>query len=68
MAAVRAPASDARFQNRPSMKMTTMPGVKKPVNSWMNWKAWSNPPSRGRAVRMPMITAATAAMRPTVTS
>ena len=39
MAAVRAPASEARFQNRPSMKMTTMPGVKKPVNSWMNWNA-----------------------------
>ncbi len=27
-----------------------MPGVKKPVNSWMNWKACSDWPSRGRAV------------------
>ena len=26
-----------------------MPGVKKPVNSWMYWKAWSKLPSSGRA-------------------
>ena len=38
-AAAIAPASLARFQNRPSRKITVMPGVKKPVNSWMNWKA-----------------------------
>ena len=32
-AAQIAPASFARFQNRPSRKITVMPGVKKPVNS-----------------------------------
>ena len=29
-----------------------MPGVKKPVYSWMYWKAWSKLPSSGRAVRI----------------
>ena len=30
--------------------MTQMPGVKKPVNSWMYWNAWSKLPSSGFAV------------------
>ena len=36
-----------RAQNRPSRKITQMPGVKKPVNSWMYWKPWSKLPSNG---------------------
>ena len=63
--AASAPASVARFQNRPSRKMTTIPGVKKPVYSWMYWNAWSKLPSSGRAVRIASRIATTAAIRPT---
>ncbi len=41
-----------------------MPGVKKPVNSWMYWKAWSKLPSSGFAIRMAMMSAVAAVMRP----
>ena len=64
MAAVRAAAALVRFQNMPRRKMTTMPGVKKPVNSWMYWKACSNPPRRGGAAATPMAVAAMAPRRP----
>ncbi len=45
-----------------------MPGVKKPVNSWMYWKPWSKLPSSGRAVAIATSTDTVAAMRPTRTS
>ncbi len=38
-----------------------MPGVKKPVNSWMYWNAWSKLPSRGLAARIATMSAMTAA-------
>ena len=67
-AAEIAPGSLARFQNSPSRKITVIPGVKKPVNSWMNWNACSLDPTSGRAVRMAIAIAATAAIRPIRTS
>ena len=67
MVAASAPASAARFQNRPSRKITTIPGAKKPVYSWMYWKAWSNWPRSGRAARIASRIATTAAIRPTFT-
>ena len=47
--------------------MATMPGVKKPVNSWMYWKAWSKPPSRGLATIIAISMAENATTRPIVT-
>jgi SSS family solute:Na+ symporter len=44
-AATIAPGSFARFQNRPRRKMTVIPGVKKPLNSWMYWNACSELPT-----------------------
>ena len=45
-----------------------IPGVKKPENSWMNWNAWSAPPSSGFAARIAIRIATVAAMRPMRTS
>ena len=33
--AIKPPNSVARFQNRPSVKIATTPGVKKPVQFWI---------------------------------
>ena len=44
-----------------------MPGVKKPVNSWMYWNAWSKLPSRGRAQTIATTSARTPTERPTST-
>ena len=38
-ATVRAPTDVAPRQKKPSRKITTTPGLIKPVNSWMNWIA-----------------------------
>ena len=67
MAAASAPAAVQRSQNMPSRKITQMPGVKNPVNSWMYWNAWSKLPSSGLAMMIAMISATTAVMRPTST-
>ena len=67
MALTSAPATVQRFQNMPSRKITQMPGVKNPVNSWMYWNAWSKLPSSGRAVSIALMSATAAVMRPTRT-
>ena len=64
MAATRAAAAVQRSQNMPSRKITQMPGVKKPVNSWMYWNAWSKLPSSGLAVTIAMTSATTAVQPP----
>ena len=48
--------------------MTVIPGVTKPVNSWMNWKPCSKLPISGRAVISASPIATAADSRPTSTS
>src|SRR5262245_4422330 len=67
MAATRAAVAVQRGQNRPSRKMTQIPGVKKPVNSWMYWKACVKLPSSGLAANAAVTSATAAAIRPTNT-
>src|SRR5688500_10205930 len=57
-----------RAQNRPSRKITQMPGVTKPVKFWMYWKPWPKLLRKGLVMMMAMTIEATATMRPTVTS
>ena len=45
------------------MNTARMPGLTTPVYSWMNWKAWSMPPSRG-AITQAIARATAAEMRP----
>lgn len=47
MAAAMAPRALARFQKKPTKNMAKAPGLTKPVNSWINWNAWSRLPSNG---------------------
>ena len=47
MAAAIAPAALARFQKKPTRKIAKAPGLTKPVNSCINWKAWSKLPNKG---------------------
>ena len=56
----------AFFQNKPITKTAKMPGLTTPVYSWMNWKAWSIPPSKG-AMKAAMTKATVAEMRPMLT-
>ena len=53
-----------RAQNRPSRKITQMPGVTKPVKFWMYWKAWPKLPRSGFVMRIAMTIDTTATMRP----
>ena len=58
----------AFFQNNPNRKITTIPGVKNPVNSWINWNACEKFPSRGFAIIIAMTIEVSPATRPIVTS
>src|SRR3954469_9252257 len=57
-----------RAQNKPSRKITQMPGVTKPVKFWMYWKAWLKLPSSRFVMRIAMTIDTIATMRPMVTS
>ena len=67
IAAPSAPLAVVRFQKKPSRKMASIPGVRKPVNSWMYWKAWSKLPNKGRATIIAISMAEMATVRPTAT-
>src|SRR3954471_7104243 len=57
-----------RAQNRPSRKITQIPGVTKPVKFWMYWKPWPKLLKNGFVMMTAMITDTIATMRPTITS
>ena len=67
-AAVIAAVAVVRSQNSPSRNITQMPGVTKPVKSWMYWKPCWKLLRKGLVMTMAMRIATIATMRPTLTS